>query len=270
MTAQPLVALIVENDPVQASALVKLLEADDGFVLDVARSLADARRLLLDFVPDVVILDLGLPDGNGVEAVEAIRKEVPGASLVVLTGEQDQETARQALLAGAQDYLIKGHTPMLARAVRQAVERKRAQDEQLASRIERPLVRAILHEMLQRARLSSSELREVGRFVVGQVDAPYLEMFLRAFTSMGLGGSLRCDLAQGGRYVFTAADLLERRKASSVTTCDLTLGFLCGAVARVEHGRETLGSELTCQSRGDAYCTFVVQARGSLKAGTQA
>ena len=75
---------------------------------------------------DLVLLDLGLPDAQGVGAVRRVRAAAPRVPLVVLTGMDDLSLATQALQEGAQDYLIKGQidTRGLLRALRYAVERK--------------------------------------------------------------------------------------------------------------------------------------------------
>ena len=73
------------------------------------------------------MLDLGLPDADGLEAIRRTRAAAPRIPLVVLTGLDDETMAAQALQEGAQDYLIKGQieTRGLQRAMRYATERKR-------------------------------------------------------------------------------------------------------------------------------------------------
>ena len=75
---------------------------------------------------DIILLDLGLPDAQGLGAVRRARAAAPRVPLVVLTGLDDESLAAQALQEGAQDYLVKGQieTRGLLRALRYAVERK--------------------------------------------------------------------------------------------------------------------------------------------------
>ncbi|MBC7788919.1 MAG: response regulator [Anaerolineae bacterium] len=77
-----------------------------------------------------VLLDLSLPDSQGVEMLKRIRERAPAIPVVVLTGLNDQAVAMEALRAGAQDYLIKGQADgqLIARALRYAIERKRSED----------------------------------------------------------------------------------------------------------------------------------------------
>jgi PAS domain-containing protein len=78
----------------------------------------------------VILLDLGLPDAAGIEAVRMARAAAPHIPLVVLTGWDDDVMASQALHEGAQDYLIKGQLDIRAmlRAIRYAIERKRMEE----------------------------------------------------------------------------------------------------------------------------------------------
>src|ERR1700733_3684813 len=75
---------------------------------------------------DIILLDLNLPDVNGLAAVRRAQAAAPGVPLVILTGLDDETIAEQALQEGAQDYLIKGQieTRALLRTLRYAVERK--------------------------------------------------------------------------------------------------------------------------------------------------
>ncbi|GAC1618974.1 MAG: hypothetical protein PVS2B2_04350 [Candidatus Acidiferrum sp.] len=79
--------------------------------------------------PDVVVLDLGLPDAHGIEVVQKAHAAAPKVALVVLTAVNDEALGLEALQEGAQDYLVKGHldASLLSRALRYAMERKRVQ-----------------------------------------------------------------------------------------------------------------------------------------------
>jgi diguanylate cyclase (GGDEF)-like protein/PAS domain S-box-containing protein len=86
----------------------------------------DAERQLAGHTFDIILLDLGLPDAQGLEAVRRAHTAAPRIPLVVLTGMDDESLAAQCLQEGAQDYLIKGQieTRGLLRSLRYAVERK--------------------------------------------------------------------------------------------------------------------------------------------------
>jgi two-component sensor histidine kinase len=76
---------------------------------------------------DIVILDLGLPDGNGMDIVRRVRKLAPEVPVIVLTGWDDDAAVAEAMKEGVQDYLVKGQieTRALPRALRHAIERFR-------------------------------------------------------------------------------------------------------------------------------------------------
>ncbi|HEY6559927.1 MAG TPA: EAL domain-containing protein [Polyangiaceae bacterium] len=101
----------------------------------------DAEEHLAEHRVDVILLDLGLPDAQGLGAVRRAHAAAPSVPLVVLTGLDDHTIAAQALQEGAQDYLIKGQIESrgLGRALRYAVERK-AMEEALFAEKERAQV----------------------------------------------------------------------------------------------------------------------------------
>jgi signal transduction histidine kinase len=80
---------------------------------------------------DIVLLDMGLPDGHGLDTVRRAHAAAPGVPLIVLTGLDDESLAADAMKEGAQDYLIKGQIEnrALPRALRHAIERHRMQTE---------------------------------------------------------------------------------------------------------------------------------------------
>ena len=139
----PIQLLLVEDDAGDA-LLVESLLAGVAPNVDVTRveRLREAAEMLSSPPGiDCVLLDLGLPDAIGLEAVERLRAAAPDAAIVVLTGHDDEQRGVDALSRGAEDYLVKGQVdgPLLARAIRYAIERCRA------DRSQRELIEARLH-----------------------------------------------------------------------------------------------------------------------------
>jgi serine phosphatase RsbU (regulator of sigma subunit) len=122
--------LLVEDDDGDA-LLVEELLAVSGALVEIVRAptLAEARREKLDQI-DCVLLDLDLPDAQGLAALHRLKADRADMSVLVLTGFDDERRGVQAVAAGAQDYLVKGQIDGqgLARAVRYAVERHRADE----------------------------------------------------------------------------------------------------------------------------------------------
>jgi DNA-binding response OmpR family regulator len=99
-------ALLVEDDPSSALLCSSVLEGD-GFAVDVVGSAQEAMTCAMVTGYDVIVLDLGLPDGNGITVVQALRREGKTTPVMVLTGTTDRSTTVLALDAGADDYVSK-------------------------------------------------------------------------------------------------------------------------------------------------------------------
>ncbi|MBC7781651.1 MAG: sigma-54-dependent Fis family transcriptional regulator [Proteobacteria bacterium] len=108
-------ALIVEDDRDAAQALAELVR-NEGFRTAIAGSLAEARQQVVLRLPDLVLLDLMLPDGSGMELFDE-REELGNVEIVLMTGHASLETSIQALRLGAADYLLKPVSPRQLKAV---------------------------------------------------------------------------------------------------------------------------------------------------------
>lgn len=127
----PLGLLLLEDSPADSRLLVESLRerVNAGtVVIQTVRRLADALRELKRFRFSCVLVDLGLPDGQGVANVARIREADDGIAIVVLTGLSDQRAADEAFRLGAQDYLIKGERfgDELLEFVQRAIDKRRA------------------------------------------------------------------------------------------------------------------------------------------------
>jgi serine phosphatase RsbU (regulator of sigma subunit) len=128
--------LLVEDDDGDALLVSELLgEVGASVVVRRARSLAEAK----DLVPGAacVLLDLGLPDSQGLDGLRQLLTVEPEAAVVMLTGQASEHLGEQAVRAGAQDYLVKGQVSgrTLNRVIRYAVERRRADQSQRALQV---------------------------------------------------------------------------------------------------------------------------------------
>ena len=98
-------ALVVDDDADSAETMAMLI-ATEGFTVATAGSLRDARRQMALQEPDIVLLDLVLPDGSGMELVNDA-KLLPNTEVVLITGHASLDTSIQALRLGAADYMVK-------------------------------------------------------------------------------------------------------------------------------------------------------------------
>lgn len=132
MNKEQIHILLVEDDPGDADLLQEILseKSKPSFIVtEVDRLQAGLERLGQEAI-DVILLDLSLPDSQGLETFTTIYAQAPNVPLVVLSGLDDESVAMKAVQAGAQDYLIKGEVDrnLLVRALRYAIERKRTEN----------------------------------------------------------------------------------------------------------------------------------------------
>ena len=105
---RPLSLLIVDDHEVVRQGLVALLGRRPEFhVVGEAGTVADAVAAAHRFQPDLVIMDVRLPDGSGIEACREIRAELPNTRVVILTSYPDEDAVLSAIVAGASGYLLK-------------------------------------------------------------------------------------------------------------------------------------------------------------------
>src|SRR5947207_4176466 len=106
--ARRLRVLVVDDHEVVRQGLVALLDRRPGFeVVAQAGSVAESIDQARLHQPDIVVMDVRLPDGSGVEACRAIRDELPATRVIMLTSFPDDEAVFSAIVAGAAGYLLK-------------------------------------------------------------------------------------------------------------------------------------------------------------------
>jgi glutamate dehydrogenase (NAD(P)+) len=129
--------LILEPDAAQLAHIEKLLDGSKrpAFEVTAAATLADGVRLVQEDEFDAVLLDLQLPDSQGMESFGRVNAHAANVPIVILTGSADVDLASRAVDAGAQDYLVKGQIdgPGLVRSIRYAVSRMHARSSEWQS-----------------------------------------------------------------------------------------------------------------------------------------
>ena len=130
--------LIVEDSPLHARIMMTML-ADIGipdYKVGAVARLQDALTLIEEWQPDCVLLDLTLPDADGIESVEAVVALAPDVPVIVVSAHDDPQVALAAVAAGAQEFMPKwpADAAALASLVRMALARGVASDaNQVAS-----------------------------------------------------------------------------------------------------------------------------------------
>jgi len=129
--------LLIEDNPADA-LLLKASLGDDplaDFQVTVAEKLKQGLSELGNRKFDVLLLDLGLPDSQGMETFEVVHADFPNIPVIVLSGMADELVAQQAVQSGAQDYFVKGESGwhLGPRAIRYAIERHQSRLDMAAS-----------------------------------------------------------------------------------------------------------------------------------------
>lgn len=172
-SGRPTRVLLVEDDEGDAFLVRELLiDASPDIEIARVRTLGEAgAQLPGDF--HCVLLDLGLPDAEGMQALRIVLDVAPALAVLVLTGLADEFRGIEAVSVGAQDYLVKGNIDgeLLRRAIRYAVERKRADES--VRRLYESEARAAENSRLERGLLplplvSSRGVQVLSRYTPGR------------------------------------------------------------------------------------------------------
>jgi diguanylate cyclase (GGDEF)-like protein len=202
--------LFIEDNLGDSRLIQELLSESRHIPIEFHRadSLASGLAYLSKGGMDIVLLDLSLPDSQGLETLARVREHVPGMPVIVLTGLDDEKLGVEAVQAGAQDYLVKGqiNSSLLIRAVRYAIERKRfeqrleylATHDELTGLPNRQLFRDLLEHALERAKREHWPGNDHGITSVMLLD---LDDFKDVNDSLGH--------AQGDRLLCLVADRLQ-------------------------------------------------------------
>src|ERR1035438_8250169 len=133
MSDDRLTVLLVEDNPGDQRLVKEILDecGHDEFRLFVADQISTAAPLLVAEKVDIVLLDLILPDSQGLDSLIKMRALAPEVPVVVLSQVEDETLAVKAVRSGAQDFLLKAHIsgPLLLRSLRYALERRQLEEQ---------------------------------------------------------------------------------------------------------------------------------------------
>ncbi len=180
MDDKPIKVLLVEDDAGSAEIVKALVGYDsDVFEVEWVANLSDGLSSLNDSNFDLVLLDFGLPDSEGLDTFLKLHERSPTVAIIPLTATGDESLALKAIQLGAQDYLFKGtiSRQLLTKSMRYAVERKRGEEalrrahDELERRVvertqELSAANAKLTEQIAERRRAEDELRRLSHRLV--------------------------------------------------------------------------------------------------------
>lgn len=144
--------LMVDDNPVDCLLVKWVLEKSSqttGFTIETAESLADGLACLKRHSFDLMLLDLHLPDSQGIETLQETHSVNPNIPIVVLTGLNDERTGLEAIREGAEDYIVKGKSLkyILLRTIRYAIERKQTRKLREETEVKSRFISSVSHEL---------------------------------------------------------------------------------------------------------------------------
>lgn len=196
---QAIHVLLVEDSALSAALIEQFLKTEKSghFIVNHVDSLRSCRAWVQTHSPDVILLDLSLPDSEGFATVAAVRSFCRTVPIVIMTVTDDEHFAILSLQSGAQDYLVKQRDrgPQIARAIRYAIER---------------------HQIAQRIRESEQRFRDFAEvaadwFWETDIDSYFTFLSNRVESSVGrsvidLLGQPLVSLLKGGVHTTVAAE----------------------------------------------------------------
>jgi DNA-binding NarL/FixJ family response regulator len=190
----PIKVAVVEDDARLRRVLTEVFTSDGNCRLVGAfPTVATAVSGLPELQPDVIIMDINLPDGTGVDCVVQLAPQLPAAKIIMLTVFQDTDTVFRALAAGAHGYLVK---PVMPDKLIEAVREIRVGGVPMSPPIARKIIDAFLRPAASEAR--TPPVPETG---LGQREQQVLELVVNGLSQKEIAGELGIAVSTVNTYV---------------------------------------------------------------------
>lgn len=136
--------VVVEDHIMVREAFTRILSCEDGInVVGTAGTVAEAKNLLSNVCPDLVLANVVLPDGSGIDLVQHVKSEYSGVKVILLTALRDEESILLAIEAGVDGYIIKNSSyKSLLESIRLVMDGKQIYDPSIVSPLLRRIVRS--------------------------------------------------------------------------------------------------------------------------------
>lgn len=215
--AEPVKIMLVDDHEIVRIGIRTLLERRAGFtVVGEAGTAAEAVSVARECQPDVIVMDIRLPDGNGVEATREIRGERPDTKVIMLTSYADDEAIYGSIMAGASGYLLKQTRGQnLAEAIERVAQGESLLDPAVTAKVLERMRALARGEGDELAALSEQERKILGHIAEGKTNKEIAEVvFLSDKTVKNYVSSILSKLNLRRRSE-AAAFMAERRSKSS-------------------------------------------------------
>lgn len=217
--------LLIEDNPGDARLIHELIMNGDAseIVLEKCTMLKDGLAMITADPPDIVLLDLSLPDSYGLGTIQKLREHTSHIPIVVLTGLDDETVGIQAVQNGAQDYLVKGSVDsiLLRRSLRYAIERFRGEQALRQSQEE---YRSLIDDVFNTTNVGVAILD--ANFKIVWVNEALLTFFGLSREEL-LGQDKRVMVREKLKCVFQDPDGYEREIFRAYDARDFTSHFEC-------------------------------------------
>jgi DNA-binding NarL/FixJ family response regulator len=163
---EPVRVLVVDDHPLFRDGIRERLESGDGTIVVVAEASdgKQARSMVAVFQPDVVLMDISMPEVNGIEATRQLCEDYPDVAIIILSAYDDAQYVHAALAAGARGYLLK---TVEAQELRDSVTRVASGETALSPPVARRILSWVSHPNPDPPRLSDRELQVLGHAAQG-------------------------------------------------------------------------------------------------------
>lgn len=213
MPARDVTIMLVDDHEVVRMGLRTLLERREGFVIvGEASTMAESVSVARQSQPDVIVMDIRLPDGSGVEACREIRADRPATKVIMLTSYADDEAIYGSIMAGASGYLLKQTRGQnLAEAIERVARGESLLDPAVTDKVLERMRSLARGESDELASLSSQERRILNLVAEGKTNKEIAEeIFLSDKTVKNYVSSILSKLSLRRRSE-AAAFMAERR-----------------------------------------------------------
>lgn len=197
------VALVEDDARLRKAVERGLAGAETCRLVGMFATAADAIRDIPALAPDVILMDVNLPDRSGVECVAELAPQLPGTQILMLTVYQDPDTAFQAIAAGAHGYLIK---PVMPKRLVEAIREVREGGVPMSRAIARQVIEAF-RTMHERPATAAATAAEASHAHVPPVDPltprerQVLELLVEGYSYKETAAQLGISIGTVGTYV---------------------------------------------------------------------